>query len=423
MSTSHIKSLSIASETTFGSIDATTGAPDASGLSFTSMATDRAPIIVYGEPPVNERVEARAGPYNLPPEPDTSGNTPRRTGTFTIERVHPFIGNATAFANITDMPGHKLRNSVMMSTAAPGSKGDSPAAGSSASQWPAGNVANYAVGIGVAVNIAGRGEYSFVTDVTGTDVICSPELSATLAGGEDVRICQTYSMANDLSGYGSSLAFRVDGVGFRTYLVGCRAESCAITLQGKMVREVWTIRFAHAYDDNGAASVVDPVETDGYIAHMLNSYTVVTDTPVNGQTAPAAEARDTIDVDEFSATLTWTLGEKGHSNTILGVSDFEVTDFNAEVNITASAACASLNQATFFNKFMHGLVAGMGAVSVGNGMCLYLPAAALQNDPNVTDFGSDYVRTVYNWKQGGPYTGDNSTTAPAGTCFRWAVAN
>lgn len=423
MSTSHIKSLSIAVESSFGSISPTTGDPDVSGLTFVSMECDRAPIITYGEPPVNERMEARAGPYNLPPEPDTSGTTPRRTGTFTIERVYPFIGTRSAFANIAAMPRHKLLNSVMKTTAAPSALGDTVSSGVSATEFEAGSVANYAEGIGVAVAIAGRGEYSFVTDVGASNIKVSPAFSDTLAGAEDMRICQTYCVANDLSGYGSSLAFIAQGVGWRTVMTGCRAESCAISREKNMIREVWTVRFAHAFDENGSASVANPVVADGNVAHMLDCYTVVTDATVNGVSAPAESGRDTIAVDDFSATLTWTLSPKGFSENITTMSDLEVTDFNAEINIIASSACSSLSQSTFYNKQMHGLVIPFGAVSVGNGGCMYLPAAALQNDPNVRDFGADAQRFIYNFKQGGPFTGDDSTTAPAGTCFRMATVN
>lgn len=422
MSTSHIKSLSIAVESSFGSISASTGLPDISGLTFTSMECDRAPIITYGEPPVNERIEARAGPYNLPPEPDTSGTKVRRTGTFTIEKIHAGLGSATAFANIDAMPDHKLWNAVMTRTAAAAAS-DAVLTGTDANVWEATTPGNYTIGGGVAVSVAGRGEYSFVTDVSGSNITVSPALSATLDGTYTPRLCQVYSVANTLTGYGNSLAFTADGVGFRTVMVGCRPESVALSLVGKQLKEVWTIRFAHAYDDNASAAVVDPTIPDGEVAHMLDCYTVVGDTAVNGVAAPAAITRDTIDVDEFSATLSWTLASKGYSEAITGMRDLEVVDFNAEVNIIASAECSSLPQSTFYQRQMHSLCIGFGPVSAGNGLSMFLPAAALQNDPNVKDFGSDYQRTIYNFKQGGPYTGDDSTTTPAGTCFRIAMAN
>lgn len=422
MSTTHIKSLSVAVESSFGSISATTGLPDISGLTFGSLECDRSPIITYGDPPVNERVEARAGPYNLPPEPDTSGSKVRRSGTFTIEKVHAGIGGGTAFATVDALPDHKLWNAVMKRTVA-GAASDAATTGADDNTWDATTPGSYDIGIGVALNIAGRGEYSFVTGIAGDAITVSPALSRTLTGADTARICQTYCVTNTLGGYGDSLAFTADGIGFRTIMVGCRPESVALSLVGKQLKEVWTIRFAHSFDDHDNAAVVDPVVPDGYVAHMLDCYTVVGGTAVNGVSAPAAIARDTIAVDEFSATLSWTLAPKGYSENITGMSDLEVVDFNAEVNIVASAACSSLPQSAFYTKQMHPLLVGFGAVSEGNGLCMYLPAAALQNDPGVRDFGGDYQRYIYNFKQGGPYTGDDSTTAPAGSCFRIAMAN
>ena len=65
------RSLSVAVESSFGSLSASTGLPDASGLTFVSIPCERDPIVVAGEPVVSERLDARDGNYMLPPEPDT----------------------------------------------------------------------------------------------------------------------------------------------------------------------------------------------------------------------------------------------------------------------------------------------------------------------------------------------------------------
>ena len=78
------RSLSIAVESSFGSLSASTGLPDNSGLTYVSIPCERDPIIIPGEPVVSERNDARDGNYMLPPEPDTvwSGGSRvrRRTG-------------------------------------------------------------------------------------------------------------------------------------------------------------------------------------------------------------------------------------------------------------------------------------------------------------------------------------------------------
>ena len=78
------RSLSIAVESSFGSLEPTTGLPSNSGLTYISIPCERDPIIIPGEPVASERNDARDGSYFVPPEPDTvySGGSRvrRRTG-------------------------------------------------------------------------------------------------------------------------------------------------------------------------------------------------------------------------------------------------------------------------------------------------------------------------------------------------------
>jgi hypothetical protein len=61
--------------------------------SFTSIPCERDPIIVYGDPVVSERNDARDGTYGYAPEPDTvwSGGSRvrRRTGQVTLGLTSP----------------------------------------------------------------------------------------------------------------------------------------------------------------------------------------------------------------------------------------------------------------------------------------------------------------------------------------------
>ena len=65
MSVTH-RSLSIAPESSFGSLAAATGLPSTSGLTFVSIPCERDPIVIYGEPVASERNDARDGSYGLP---------------------------------------------------------------------------------------------------------------------------------------------------------------------------------------------------------------------------------------------------------------------------------------------------------------------------------------------------------------------
>jgi hypothetical protein len=97
MSVTH-RSLSVAVESAFGSLSASTGLPDNSGLTYTSIPCERDPIVVYGDPVVSERNDARDGSYGLPPEPDTvwssGARVQRRTGQISLRLDLTTIGSA-----------------------------------------------------------------------------------------------------------------------------------------------------------------------------------------------------------------------------------------------------------------------------------------------------------------------------------------
>ena len=97
MSVTH-RSLSVAVESVFGSLSASTGLPDNGGLSYTSIPCERDPIVVYGDPVVSERNDARDGSYGLPPEPDTvwssGARVQRRTGQISLRLDLTTIGSA-----------------------------------------------------------------------------------------------------------------------------------------------------------------------------------------------------------------------------------------------------------------------------------------------------------------------------------------
>ena len=165
MSVTH-RSLSIATESSFGSLDSTTGLPTTSGLTFTSIPCERDPIIIYGEPIASERNDARDGSYGLPPEPDTvfsSGSrVRRRTGQVSLRLDLTTIGT-TADNYDTNYLGRLL--GAGFQTAKHTLTSDTPSAVASNNSFtPTTTNTEYAVGNLLGCTIAGRAEYTAVTD-------------------------------------------------------------------------------------------------------------------------------------------------------------------------------------------------------------------------------------------------------------------
>ena len=152
------RSLSVAVESSFGSLDSSTGAPSASGLSFISIPCERDPIVIPGEPPVSERTEARDGPHGLPPELDTTfiGGTrkQRRTGTVTVRCDFTTLGTGSNYA--ATALGRLL--SAGFSTVIPGAASDAVNAAVSLNRYTPTTLCNYRLGGLIGLEIAGRAQ-------------------------------------------------------------------------------------------------------------------------------------------------------------------------------------------------------------------------------------------------------------------------
>jgi len=437
--TPHIRSLSMAVETSFGSVSATTGQPDAVSaalLTYVSLECERAPILVAGEAKLDPRTDARTSFYVHPPEVDTAcdiNGAPiaMRTGTIQVDMVMRGNGNGTVFADYTAHPLGQMLSSVLRYTA-PGALTDTVGAGvPTTTKFPAGIPGSFADGIMICQAQAGVGNYAFVTDAGVADVTFSPAMQNAPVVGSVMRLGSTLSLATQFSELGNSLAFRGDGDGWRWYGTGSRPESLNITTTPRLVKASWTFRLSFIFDDNLDASVtagtnyVDPVIADGCPAHMLSAVTAVSTGDVTGIASPAEAAVTELIVDEFSASLVWTLASRGTAANPLGIADLEVTDFVCEVDILASVANAAMTQASFLARERHSLIIGLGNVSEGNGLCLYLPAASLMADPNVLDLGGDMIKQRLLFTQSGPWTGDSSgnSSSPGGKVFRIGLGN
>jgi hypothetical protein len=411
------RSLSIAVESSFGSLDATTGLPSNSGLTYISIPCERDPIIIPGEPVASERNDARDGSYFVPPEPDTvySGGSRvrRRTGQIVCRVDLTTIGSAadTYAANYLG-----LLLGAGFKTKVPSVLSDSVTAVDANTFTPGSAPAVADIGTLISTTLAGRAEYSAITDNAdaSSDVTISPAFSASSYNA--VKGLQTwYTPSRTSTGsYDSSVAFRVDGVDFRSEAFGCVMESMNISLDSGRLMAEFTFQCAYITDDHGNASgPIEPSYNTGAAPLFRGSYVVLSSTsPSSLVNATAGDklGRIAVDCEDFSLSYTNTLTPLGHSNSILAMSNMDISDVAVELSLTLSSPNTTIAN-DYFNRTVRQVLVGTGPQGDGQGCAIMLPAAMLTGDPSAYDVsGNDIVRQQLTYQQS-RYAGDFSTVA------------
>ena len=406
MSVTH-RSLSVAVESSFGSLSATTNLPDNSGLTYTSIPCERDPILVYGEVVASERNDARDGSYFVPPEPDTvfsSGTRQRRrTGTVNLRVDLSTIGSTPANYS-SNYLGYLLGAGFLTQVGSNASVAASSVA--DVNNFTATGFATADTGTLISSIINGAVEYSAITEVDTNDITVSPAFSAGFTGTPTVRGTQTwYPGSRTVTGTRThSLSFKVDGVNFRSYAYGCVLESLSISLDNGRLMADFTYQAALIQDDHGGASLgpVEPTYNAGAPPFFRNSYVVISSTSpssLSNATTADALARTTLDCEDFTLTVTNTLTPLGHSESILAMSDMEITDIDVELTLTLSTVSTTVNN-DYFNRTVRQVLVGTGPQADGEGCAIMIPAAQLANDPSAYDVsGNDIVRQTLTYKQ------------------------
>ena len=413
------RSLSIASESSFGSL--VDGIPSYSGLSWTSIPCERDPIVIAGEPVVSERNDARDGAYFVPSEPDTvwsgSSRVRRRTGQIVCRVDLTTIGSTPADYS-SNYLGLLLGAGFLTQIPSATAKSDTPSAVTNANTFtPSASYSESDIGTLISTTLSGRAEYSAVTDhnVTG-DVTISPAFSASSFTA--VRGLQTwYTPSRATAGtYGNSVAFRIDGNNFRSYAYGCVLETLNITLDNGRLMAEFTFNSAFITDDHiNAAGPVEPSYNDGAAPFFRGAYTVISDdSPASLTNATIGETlgRIALDCEDFSLTVTNTLTPLGHSNSVLAMSDMEISDVAVELSLTLSTVNTAIAN-DFFNRKVRQVIIGTGPQGDGKGCAIMLPAGMLTVDPSAYDVsGNDIVRQQLTYQQS-RYAGDYSSDLAA----------
>jgi len=424
----NIASVAVAAESSFGSLAAATGIPDSSGLTFTSLECDKAAVTYDGQtfPNVDDWNYVRSGAGQLAPIPVTINNAGspvrRRTGTFTIRAPMRMNGAASTFANYAAMPLTRLLRSGL-GFAAAGATTDDVTVQDSVNVWTPTTAANLPEGTMVEWVNNNRCEYSAVTD-NASDITVSPAFSAAPDAYDVIRLADVlYPVVGTSASVGDSVAIRFDSQNTRFIAFGCRLESVTFELEGEtggfIVFANMTIRAAHISDDDGNAAVEDPTLADGDVATFLQSYFVYSDAA--GGAAPYALGRNTIDIDTWTCTIQNTWQAQGASSSILGVSEFDISD--QTITVEAQGALTSAVRSDFENERYRQIVIGCGRSGTGNGFAIQLARAAFSVDSKPVEGAEGLFRQSFTWR-GAPYSGDTAAAGvPANTVFRIGLFN
>jgi len=411
MSVTH-RSLSVAIESAFGSLSTVNNLPDNSGYTYVSIPCERDPILIYGDIVASERNDAKDGSYLVPPEPDTvwsGGNrVRRRTGQVNLRVDLTTIGSSPSNYN-TNYLGMLLGAGFL--TQVNGVASVTASSVADVNNFAGAGYAATDIGTLISSIVKGAVEYSAITEVSGTDVSVSPAFSAQFTGTPDIRGTQTwYPGSRDVTGTRThSLTFRVDGVNFKSYAYGCVLESLAISLDNGRLMADFTYQSALIQDDHGTASgPIEPTYNAGAPPFFRNSYVVISGgSPSSLTNATSADelSRIAVDCEDFSLTVTNTLTPLGHSESILAMSDMEITDLNVELTLTLSTVNTTIAN-DYFNRTVRQVLVGTGPSADGEGCAIMIPAAQLANDPSKYDVsGNDIVRQTLTYNQS-RYAGD-----------------
>ena len=165
----------------------------------------------------------------------------------------------------------------------------------------------------------------------------------------------------------------------------------------------FTYNSAYITDDHAnAVGPIEPTYNAGNAPFFRGSYVVISNgspASLTNGTAGETQGRTAIDVEDFSLTLTNTLTPLGYSNSILAMSNMDISDVSIELSLTLSTVNTTVKN-DYLNRVVRQVLVGTGPVGNGLGCAIMLPAAMLTADPNVYDVsGNDIVRQTLTYSQ------------------------
>jgi len=414
-----LSSIGIAPESSYGSVDSTTGIPDNSGLTFSALDFDRANAAgLYGnlDEPAAPAIEARTAFGEAVSEPVTmwqSGAPVQRlAGTLEVSGHIIGVGDGSVVADHGDLPLAMILRS-MLGGQMPNAASDAITGVSSSTFTPT-TATNYFEGMLVAVSINGRREIARVTDVdTGTPLITvAPAFSAD-PGSQTARLMTTFfpdeelprwitgARGSESASTATSFALRGDiGIGSdarRVEAFGCRAERLRIFGdESRVIGYEATIRTPYATDDGLTAALQQPIwgaNARPNKAVYLGALATLSD-DISGGSVGGTLARSTINLrNGWELVIEGTQSARDvNGETILGQSESEIVGVNIRFNCQADSTTTFEEMRRLVERRM--LTIGSGPDLPGCGIGIQLPAAHLIEYARPTEVDSRFALSL-----------------------------
>lgn len=434
MASTGIRSARLWAESSFGDLGAD-GLPDRTPAA-TASAFDctRASITMSGEAEKVERDDVRSSFAGVPDEVttvlDDEGVPVHRTGgDVTLEWRMRDLGTATAadvsfikavasgFNTLSDPAARFVTltgdASSQQFTIADADTGLAPTGGLLAAPRAQGAIASFCTVVAKSSN-AGT-----------TTVSYSPELETPPEESGTLRTVKAFGVLPGRA-LGPSVGGRSDGHGVRWYWHGGRLRTFSLSGDARQVVASATIAAALIQPAHDEVSESNPSNIDARPARPTASRPIVTleceavmTSPIEeSETAPRAEDRIVLAVDEWSVTLENVLAPVPAWGSILGMSDMDRVGLNCSISLTLATPLSAVELDAL--KRNHRTL--MLAYGPAPGFGMVIPAAYLTNNPAGRDLSGERVRQVLEFAAGIPLT-ETATAAELAANPRDDLAN
>lgn len=423
-----VSSLSVAVEKSYAMLndgvkpDPTSGG----GLTWTAVNDISRESITYDDQeqptvPLDIAHGAMGQPPDLPATIYESG-TPvaRRTGQPNLKfKGLQCPGAGVALSTLTLV---KVLRTVMACHLPSAGTSDTVGAGShTVNAFVATDATKYGVGRKIAFTIDGRVEFTWVSNISGSNITVSPALSAAPAEGDTVRMCGTfYPQLGALTFTDCpSIALRQDMIGRRWVAYGCRLKTLTLEMDGttagpggaaRLIMPTAKLWSPWVVDDDGSASP-QSVGASGPYAMGLQGYEVWSS--LVAVSTPADAARNVLEARKWSVEIDFDLVPRDSAGNGIGFSDYACNGVNISIKQTLapnSTFAAALNAREIFHLLFGAGPTSAGLAGRGMGFAFGAKAACLAGFAKPTVSVKETMQEL-TWRLA-PYSLETGTWSP-----------